>query len=551
MKQNILQVAVTAAPEVQTDTLQAGKMYEHNATALVFTLEESLILPEYRYYAEFVTVSGTARTEYLTPNENNQITVDLPVEVTSQMTALCVFNIVQIAENGKTEQVIKAKTVRLYFSALENTDRLIDENHTFSVNQLLEAIRQNTFKGEKGDKGDAYILTDADRTEIAAKINEDFYGLPLFHRVSGSTRMTLVGAGTGGEMRSLTVRPRGGAAVSAVKLTFGENLLEPFLDSSRYNTFGEAQKNYVTIQLQLKPNTEYVLSKLYAGVSKRATSFLEYGSTSVLFCHPTNDINNLTEICFTTDESGIASIRSTGIYLSQARYAEILSYDWAGLTLMETARSLLCSQTFSAPLYGISESVADYFDFVDGKTHRYTAAMSLTESAVAGVEPSVVQIGARTVYAYTLPLPQGKAKKSGETVGYCSVAPTLQSPISANADEQTLPQNGETVVGVYFGTDKQTVIVYAEAAPEAFAAYLQQLSLENTPFTVIYCLAVPQEEETAQPKTLVFPYASCVLHIADDAVTAQVWYAADISCEMQDLEARIKALENRIEQGGI
>ena len=53
MKQNVLQISVTAAPEEQTDALSAGKMYEHNATALMFTLEESLVLPTYRYYAEF------------------------------------------------------------------------------------------------------------------------------------------------------------------------------------------------------------------------------------------------------------------------------------------------------------------------------------------------------------------------------------------------------------------------------------------------------------------------------------------------------------------
>ena len=35
MKQNLLQIAVTAAPDTAEDTLSAGKMYEHNATALV------------------------------------------------------------------------------------------------------------------------------------------------------------------------------------------------------------------------------------------------------------------------------------------------------------------------------------------------------------------------------------------------------------------------------------------------------------------------------------------------------------------------------------
>lgn len=196
MKQNILQVAVTAAPDTPEETLSAGKMYEHNAAAICFTLEESLVLPEYRYYAEFVTVSGTARTEYLTPDEHNQITVDLPIEVTAQMTALCVFNIVQIAENGKTEQVIKAKTVRLYFSALENTDRLIDENHAFSVNQLLEAIQAGTFRGEqgiqgekgekgdKGDKGESAIPVDA---TVTASSENPVSSAGIYSFVSGRT----------------------------------------------------------------------------------------------------------------------------------------------------------------------------------------------------------------------------------------------------------------------------------------------------------------------------------------------------------------------------
>lgn len=196
MKQNIIDVAVTAVAEDATDTLQVGKMYEHNATALRFVLEEALISSEYRYYTEFVTVHGVARTAYVTPDSNRQITVELPVEITSQMTALCVLNIVKIAENGKTEQVIKAKSVRLYFSALENTDRLLDANHTFSVNQLLEAIQAGTFKGErgpqgirgvKGDKGDkGEPAVPVDSTVTAASANP-VASSGIFSFVTGKT----------------------------------------------------------------------------------------------------------------------------------------------------------------------------------------------------------------------------------------------------------------------------------------------------------------------------------------------------------------------------
>ena len=43
MKQNILNVAVTAAPETDGAALPAGKMYEHNAAAVCFLVDESLI----------------------------------------------------------------------------------------------------------------------------------------------------------------------------------------------------------------------------------------------------------------------------------------------------------------------------------------------------------------------------------------------------------------------------------------------------------------------------------------------------------------------------
>ncbi len=154
MKQNIVEIQVTEGfPEAPQET-QGGVMYEHNATALRFVLDPVYIAPEYRYYLEFVTVNGVNRTEYLTPDEENAIEFSIPADITSQMTALCCLNIVAVSEAGKTEQLIKSKSVNLYFSVFENTEKKLDADYAFSVNALLEAIKNGTFKGEKGDRGE-------------------------------------------------------------------------------------------------------------------------------------------------------------------------------------------------------------------------------------------------------------------------------------------------------------------------------------------------------------------------------------------------------------
>ena len=400
MKQNLLQIAVTAAPDTAEDTLSAGKMYEHNATALVFILDESLILPEYRYYAEFVTVSGTARTAYLTPDENRQITVDLPVEITSQMTALCVFNIVQIAENGKTEQVIKAKTVRLYFSALENTDRLMDANHAFSVNQLLEAIRLGTFKGEKGDTGDMYVLTDTDRTDIAAKMQAELYGLPLEMAFELRGEASLGGAKQSTAVTALTVTAEdcSVSGVADIKVTVGKNEIAWLLSAEKYAVFPPAEANYTNLSLSLKPNTTYVLSKLSDQTAKYCYSALGVGSTATYFCHRSGASSNRKRIEFTTGDDGLATLRSTYVYMSEAFFRDALQSDWQGLTITKLADSIILQQHFDMPLYAVSAECADSFDFVSGTLTRRTAKVSLEGSCHSTATPKCVHHAEKPPY---------------------------------------------------------------------------------------------------------------------------------------------------------
>lgn len=179
MKQNIVEIQVPAGLSEAPEEAQGGVMYEHNATALRFLLDPVYIAPEYRYYLEFVTVNGVRRTDYLTPDEENAIEFSIPADITSQMTAVCCLNIVLVNEAGKTEQLIKSKSVNLYFSVFENTEKKLAADYAFSVNALLEAIKNGTFKGdkgdrgeqgekgEKGDKGDPGVTVDAAVTEMS------------------------------------------------------------------------------------------------------------------------------------------------------------------------------------------------------------------------------------------------------------------------------------------------------------------------------------------------------------------------------------------------
>lgn len=545
MIQNILKITVTAVPETSTDTLQAGKMYEHNATALCFILDEELVAPEYRCYAEFVTVSGTARTEYLTPDVQNQITVELPVEVTAQMTALCVFNVVKISENGKTEQVIKAKTVRLYFSSLENTDRLIDENHAFSVNQLLEAIRQNTFKGEKGDKGDAYMLTDADRTEIAEKVNTDFYGLPMYKTTCGTNVFPLPGAANSTAVQAVRVTPcADGTALSDAYLCIGKNILEPILDSNKYNIF-ERQDAYIKVTFALKPKTVYILTKRSGALSKKCSSYIRVGKKTQYFCHTSTQELNLTQIEFTTDETGVIELGSTGIGVSQASYQSILENEWEGIFIGEKSNSAVLRKIFDAPLYAVNADYADSFDFLSGETVRNTVCLPLTADMVDATSALTLTDGTHTVYRHRILLSAECQKAVAVPDGFCASYAVTDRFLTGNANYKDYVAATGNTECVFFGTADNSIYIYSESAPAAFAEMLTAAQTAGTPLTVLYAAAkaVTQTETAAVLPT---DLQTDAVQICPKNAEAHISYSANITGVFSDLEARINALENRI-----
>lgn len=147
-------VTVKVDGSLSDEIYNAGTMYEHNATTLVFEIDAQYISPQYRYYIEFALPTGVVRTEYLTPNESNKISFDMPASLTSRMSMLCYFNVVKINETTyETEKLIKAKEIKLCFSPIASCDDMLRDEYDFSVNSLLEAVKNGDFKGDKGDRG--------------------------------------------------------------------------------------------------------------------------------------------------------------------------------------------------------------------------------------------------------------------------------------------------------------------------------------------------------------------------------------------------------------
>ena len=146
-------IYISISPE-NTDeiTENAGVMWEHNATSIIFNLDPAYV-GDYRYYLEYRSIIGTkVRTEYLDlDTDTNTVTYNIPVTMSSLRGVECFFNIVKIDEDGQTEQVMKPVRFCLEFDYSPDTDNSISKVNDFSINALLEAIRLGIFKGEPGD----------------------------------------------------------------------------------------------------------------------------------------------------------------------------------------------------------------------------------------------------------------------------------------------------------------------------------------------------------------------------------------------------------------
>ncbi len=162
-------ISVNVCPDTDEEINEnAGVMWEHNATSLVFNIDPAYV-NDYKYYIEYRSLIGTkVRTEYLELNTTtNTITYDIPVTMTSLRGVECYFNIVKIDEDVQTVQVIKPKKFYLQFDYSPDTDNSIAKANDFSINALFEAIRLGTFKGDRGEKGEAFTYDDFTQEQLA------------------------------------------------------------------------------------------------------------------------------------------------------------------------------------------------------------------------------------------------------------------------------------------------------------------------------------------------------------------------------------------------
>lgn len=546
MKQNIVEIQVPEGLSEAPQETAGGVMYEHNATALRFLLDPVYISPEYRYYLEFVTVNGVNRTDYLTPDEENAIEFSIPADITSQMTALCCLNIVAVNEAGKTEQLIKSKSVNLYFSVFENTEKKLAADYAFSVNALLEAIKNGTFKGDKGDKGDSYILTEADKTEIADTVDNAFYGLPLEKRETLVGKGTLPGAAEHAELKSLLVSPQE-ATVDGITDTlavFGKNELEWVLRPEQYTQFTTLSNNYAYVDISLKPNTEYIFVRTPVGLSDNGHSYLLIGDKQYWFCHKTVLANSSSYFTFTTPENGICKLYSTYLYLSEANYKKILETDWQGIGIYEKSKCLRLQKSFSDPLYRVNDDYGDAYDFASGTHNRNTAKLRLTGDMLSEVEPLTLPAPAGNAYLYHFSLPASSAGKiAGCQDGLCNLLPVITGDLpTAETYAQYVEQTGQRE-GVWFGGEGIYVVSVTE--PASLSAYLAENALE-----VLYA-AVLRTQTEALWAQLVLPERQENYEISPANLSAEAEYGADLSAVVNDFESRLSKLENRMLQEGI
>ena len=540
MQQNIVTVEVPAALPEPAQDLLAGNMYEHNATVLEFVLDEALVSANYRYYLEFVTVSGVSRTEYFTPDEERKIRFSVPQEISAQMTALCVLNIVQVSGDGVTEQLIKAQTVRLYFSPLENTEKRLCADYEFTINSLLAAIENGTFKGDKGDKGDAYILTDTDKTEIASHVDEAFYGLPMQKRMTVRELASLPLSADSGAVQSLCVSPAADTlpGLTDVLVAAGENQIAWLLDSKQYTAFMLDEAYYAYACLTLTPGKEYVCVKANAHLSEYTHTYLRIDEKNYWLCHKT-DVR-FTQNCFTftAPENGVCYLYSTYVYGSEENYREVLATDWLGLGIYEADQVLLLQKNFAEPLRAVG-GFADSFDFTTGALTRRTQPVTLTADMLSGDVPDALQSGEHTAYRYRLTLPESlPARHMNGTAVLCSCLPAMQSDV-ATAEEYTdyLEATGNTE-GVFL--DASNVLSLLSEQP---ADQIESWLASAAP---VLLYATSDRVTAGEPQQLSLPQTVRQIRVSPPALCADVAYAADLSAVASDFESRIAALENML-----
>ncbi len=504
-------ISIDVTPETLSEEYieQAGTMWEHNATNIVFNIDDRYIGDNYRYYIEYRSLIGTKdRTDFLTLS-NKKISYAIPSAMTSMRSVECHFNIITVDTNGNTLQVIKPIKFCLDFNFAADTDNSIVKENDFTVNSLLEAIRNGAFKGEKGDTGESYILTENDKVEVAEKISEDVYGLPYKREFHGQGIKKLVGVSDNGKISTLKmmspvpdfsnvsesspVVPEG---MEYGKAYFGENLLEHLLTPDAYKEYYHDSNvytsNYFVTPIFAKPNTEYVLVRLNKKINNIYSGVKTKEGTMTFFAYVDNEVQQRDHYVFTTGESGIFYIISTQVGLANFIYENILKTTFAGIGVYEASALLTAAFQTNTPMISLSDDNADIADISNGKVIRNVVSYELPTSFEEDKIATYTGAG-KTVYRYRLSITEAPSSEKRYNIASTHYK-TVNVFVNSNDDVSKLLAVSTDGSGVYFDRENAQIYLYSTRNVSDLTAFWKsEKEAERTP-AVYYRRRKPTEE---------------------------------------------------------
>lgn len=492
--------------DIKPDTLDqetyenAGVMWEHNATEIQFNLDDVYIGENYRYYIEYRSVMGTKdRTAYLT-QFNKQIKFIIPVSMTSLKSVECYFNIVTIDGDGNTIQVIKPIKFCLDFDYSGDIDNSVAKSNEFSINALLEAIRNGTFKGEKGDKGDAYELTQEDLIAVSQNVNEKLYGLPFIREITGQgpkeiKYVSAKGVSENFEVKCSTPSFEGVDesenvfldCINDVAVFVGVNQVEHLLKPEKYSEFykdaNAYDTSYFVAPIFLKPNTKYVLVRWLDTINDVIAGIKPKEGECQFFSSYAEANLQKKSVTFTTGDSGVAYLVVTDVGDDIDIYEEVLRGTFLGLGVFEVENFCHCSATFSPPLYSISDNCYDVADLTTGTiiynvAHLYVP-ISTTENSAA------FSYNGRIIYRYEVPVTEEPDCRLEYNV-FSSHYTNTDIFIKSSEDVGKFLEQNISGEAVYLDRVNSKIYIYSNRGPAAYKVFLQTQETNDQAVTVYY-----------------------------------------------------------------
>lgn len=501
MERKIISIDIKPGTLNQETTENAGVMWEHNATEIHFNLDDVYIGEDYRYYIEYRSVMGTKdRTAYLT-QFNKQIKFIIPVSMTSLKSVECYFNIATIDEDGNTIQIIKPVKFCLDFDFSGNIDNSVAKSNDFSINSLLEAIRNGNFKGEKGDKGDSYELTQEDLLEVSRNVSEEIYGLPFVREIKGKGSKEIKGVSAKGVSESFEIKgpvpsfegiDEGELSlldcVNNVDIFVGENKVEHLLKPEKYSEFYKDESAYDTsyfvAPIFLKPNTEYVLVRWLNVVNDIIAGIKPKEGECQFFASYADAYLQKKSVTFTTGESGVTYLVASDVGDDMDVYTEVLQGTFLGLAIFEVEQYCHCSATFETPLYTVSENCYDFADITLGKAVHNVAHFQVPITVTENGNAAFVYNG-RIIYRYEVPIaeePDCRLEYDVFSTHYTNTDVLIET----NEDVGKFLEQNIGGTGIHLDRVNSKIYIYSNKNPTTYKVFLLTEEARGTSVAVYY-----------------------------------------------------------------